>query len=120
MSERRQEKMGWIGGWLGGFIWVFILSIVFFVQAKTLHATIGILITAAGCASILFLSPWRHPQTPYRTLMIPIYLLFVAAIAWGVWSTEDLGKMGISWWTALVLLPALMPLWTTGNRRWEE
>ncbi len=28
MSDRRQEKIGWIGGWFGGFIWVLILSVV--------------------------------------------------------------------------------------------
>jgi phosphatidylserine synthase len=121
MPVRKQEKVGWIGGWLGGFIWVLILSIVFFVQGKALHAWVGVVITCVASASIVFLSPWRFPKTQYRTLMMPIYVLFFLAIAWGVWSMGDPRQMGInSWWSALVLMPILIPLWTAGNRRWDE
>lgn len=121
MSERTQEKLGWVGGWLGGFIWVLILSIVFFVQGKTLQAGIGLLITCSACATILAFSPWRYPRTTYRLLMVPIYMLFFAAMGWGVWSFGDARQMGInSWWSLLLLLPITLPLWTVGNRRWEN
>jgi len=121
MADRRQEKIGWIGGWLGGFIWVLILSVMFFVQGKTMQAWVGMLITGGGLATILFFSPWRHPQVLYRLLMTPIYLLFFVAIAWGVWALGDLRLMGInSWWASLILLPILTPLWTVGKRRWDE
>ena len=121
MHVRRQEQIGWIGGWLGGFCWVLILSIVLFVQGKTIQAGIGLLITCVAGVTIVFLSPWRHPRTRYRRLMVPIYVLFLAAVAWGVWSLGDPRQMGIhSWWSLLLLLPVLMPLWTAGNRRWED
>lgn len=121
MQERSQEKFGWIGGWLGGFIWVFILSVLFLVQGKAAQAAIGIVITCLACAVIVFLSPWRNPRTPYRKLMVPIYLLFLVALAWGVWSFGDLRQMGInSWWAVLILLPVLVPFWTVGSRRWDD
>ena len=121
MGERRQEQVGWIGGWLGGFVWGLILSILFFVQGKVMQAAIGLLITCIACAAIISLSPWRHPQIRYRRLMVPIYVLFLVAVAWGVWALGDLGQMGInSWWAVLILLPVLTPLWTVGNRCWND
>lgn len=121
MSERKQEKVGWIGGWSGGFVWVVILSVVLLVQERTLEAVTGLLIAGLSFLAILLLVPWRHPQTPYRLLMLPIYLLFMVAIAWGVWSWGGWQEMGVtSWWSALILLPALLPFWTVGNRRWVD
>ncbi len=121
MSDRRQEKIGWIGGWLGGFIWVLILAVVLLVQGKTLQAWIGLLITCGACTVVLFFSPWRYPRVLYRLLMTPIYILLFLAIAWGVWALGDLRQMGInSWWSALILLPILIPLWTVGKRQWES
>ena len=121
MSSRKQEQIGWVCGWLGGFVWVFIQSIVFLVQGRVIQAGIGLLVFCAALAAILLLSPWRHPQTRYRTLMVPIYLLVFAAVAWGAWSLGGLRQIGIhSWWSTLTLLPALLPLWITGGRRWRD
>ena len=81
MSERRQEKIGWIVGWLGGFIWVVILSIVLLVKGHAIEAGAGLLVASLACITIVLLSPWRHPRTRYRLLMAPIYLfLFVAGM----------------------------------------
>lgn len=119
MSDRKQEKVGWILGWSGGFIWVLILSVIFFVQGRMLQGCIGMLITSTAFVVILFFSPWRHPHSQYRALMAPIYILFLLAIIWGVWSSDDAYKMGFnSWWSALILLPVLIPFWTVGGRRW--
>jgi hypothetical protein len=121
MSERKQEKIGWVGGWLGGFIWVVILSVVLLFQGHNLEAGIGLLIAGISSAAILLFAPWRHPQTPYRRLMLPIYLLIMAAVGWAVWSWGGWREMGVtSWWSALILLPVLLPFWTVGNRRWED
>jgi len=121
MSRRKQERIGWIGGWLGGFVWVLILSVMFLVQGRIFQAGVGLLIGCAACVTVVYLAPWRHPQTRYRKLMLPIYLLILVAVAWGVWSLVDLRQLGInSWWTMLVLLPALIPLWTAGDRRWSD
>jgi hypothetical protein len=81
VSERRQEKIGWIVGWLGGFIWVVILSIVLLVKGHAIEAGAGILVASLACITIVLLSPWRHPRARYRLLMAPIYLfLFVAGM----------------------------------------
>lgn len=121
MNDRKQEKIGWIVGWLGGFIWVLILSIIFFVQGKIMHAWLGLLVTCIAIVVILFFSPWRHPRVLYRLLMAPIYSLFFMAVAWGVWALGDIRLLGInSWWAILILLPILTPFWTVGNRRWDD
>lgn len=121
MKSRQQEKLGWTLGWLGGFVWVPILSLIFLFDHRTVEAGIGLLITAAAGAAIVWLAPWRHPQTRYRVLMVPIYLMFAAAIGWGVWSIDDPQQMGInSGWSALVLLPCLLPFWVVGARRWND
>ena len=121
MNDRRQEQIGWLGGWLGGFVWVLILSVVFFVQGKTIQAAVGLLICCAAVGAIVFLSPWRHPRAPYRMLMVPIYGLFLSAMAWGAWSFGGIRQMGFnSWWSVLILLPVLLPFWIVGRRRWED
>ncbi len=121
VSERKQEKIGWIAGWLGGFIWVVILSIVLLVKGYAIEAGAGVLVASVACITIVLLSPWRHPQTRYRLLMVPIYLLFFVAVGWGAWSWGGWQQMGISsWWSALILLPILIPFWTVGNRRWDD
>ena len=52
--------------------------------------------------------------------MTPVYLLFVGSLAWGIWVSADLHRMLFgNPWSWLVLLPALLPWWTVGNRRWE-
>lgn len=121
MSERKSEKMGWIGGWLGGFVSVPILSVVQLVGGRTLQAMIGLLITAAACTAILAFAPWKHPGTSYRRLMLPIYLLFFGAVGWGIWSLGSPREMGLnSWWSLLQLAPVMLPLWFAWNRRWQD
>ena len=121
MTERRQERIGWIGGWLGGFVWVVILAIVFAVQGRMIEAVIGLAIAAVACATIVVAAPWRFPKTQYRLLMVPIYVLFFAAVAWGGWVLGDLRQLGINgWWGLLIVLPILIPLWTVGNQRWAD
>ncbi len=121
MKERKQQKIGWTGGWFGGFVWVLILAIVFLVQGKVMQAIIGLLITAAALAAILYFSPWRHPRVSYRLLMLPIYALFLVSLGWGIWAAGGLQQLGFtSGWSALILLPVLIPLWTVGDRKWDS
>lgn len=121
MNKRKGERIGWVGGWLGGFVWVLILSAELVVRGETLPAIIGLLICAAGSSAIVFLAPWRHPRTSYRLLLIPIYVLFFCSVGWGVWALGGPRQMGINgWWSLLLLMPILMPLWIVGDRRWED
>lgn len=121
MRDRRQEMLGWKYGWLGGFVWVLILSVVFFVQGKVLPAVAGLVITSGAWAAVTSFSPWRHPHTSYRRLMVPIYLLIVIALVWGVWALGDLRQLGLNGpWGFLILMPAMIPLWTVGKRKWTD
>jgi len=121
MAGRRQEKLGWIGGWLGGFVWVAILAVVFLVQGRWLAGIVGLAVAVVACAAVLLTAPWRHPGTPYRVLLIPIYVLFFGAVGWGIWAMGDPRQLGLNgWWSLLLVLPILTPLWTVGGRRWED
>jgi len=121
MSTRKQEKLGWTVGWLGGFVWVLILSVIFLVQGRMPRAVIGLVIGGASIATIFLASPWRHPDTTYRRLMIPIYIGFFVAVAWAVWASDDPRTLGIrSWWALFLLLPLLTPVWAAGRRRWND
>ena len=98
-----------------------ILSLVLLAKGQTMEAVLGLLVVVLACAAIVYFSPWRHPQTQYRRLLIPIYILLLLAIGWGVWAFGGPNQMGInSWWAVLILLPVLGPIWTVGNRRWED
>lgn len=119
MSERKQEKLGWVGGWLGGFVWVFILSIISLVRGEILQALLGLVIVGGASTCVFIFSPWRYPEIQYRVLMLPIYTLLFLAMIWGVWASGGLSQLGInSWWSIFFLLPILIPFWTLGNRRW--
>lgn len=120
-ATRSGERNGWLFGWSGGFLWVLILAIVDVVRGKPLEAATGILIVCAAGAAIVWLAPWRHPETSYRRLMIPIYLLFAIAIVWGAWTAGGFRQLGFnSWFSLFLLLPLTLPLWTTGSRRWKD
>jgi hypothetical protein len=120
MAHRSGEKFGWIGGWLGGFIWVVILSVIFLVLGKTTQCVIGLALFCAAVVCIVASAPWRHPDTRYWKLMIPVYVVFFGSIAWMVWSYRGLDSLGLNWWNAFLLLPLLMPFWTAGRRRWSD
>ena len=121
MSERMQEKMGWIGGWSGGFIWVVILAALLVHRGQLVDALTGFIIGGVAGLVIFFTAPWRHPGTPYRILMTPIYLLLLVAVGWGIVTFGGPELFGFtSWWSLLILFPALLPLWTVGNRRWDD
>lgn len=120
-NSRKQEKIGWIGGWGGGFIWVLILSLVSLVRGRVTEAVIGLLICCAAGAAIAFFAPWRHPRRTYRVLMLPIYAVLLAALAWAAWSMDGLRSLGINnGWGLFILLPVLLPLWIAGPRRWAD
>ena len=118
--KRNGEKLGWIGGWSGGFIWVVILSIVMLVQAKSTQGGLGLAL--AGLAGILIMvtAPWKHPDTPYWKLMLPVYVMFAACLVWAAWSYGGLEGLGINRWNTFIILPILIPFGTVGRKRWND
>jgi hypothetical protein len=121
VDERRAgERFGWVGGWLGGFIWVAILSAVFAVQGRFAAAGVGLLLVCLSVATVLLGAPWRHPDTPYWKLMLPVYATLLAALAWLFWLWDGPEYLGLTHWHLLLLVPLLMPFKTVGRRRWRE
>lgn len=105
---------------MGGFVWVAILSVVFLVKGQPLQAGAGLLLVGAAWASVTALAPWKHPGTPYWKLMLGPYALFLASATWAIWSFGGLGAAGLGGWSLLGLLPLLLPLALSGNRRWRD
>lgn len=119
-DPRRGEKLGWTLGWTGGFVWVAVLAAVAAAKGDGANAAIGALITAIALGAIAALAPWRHPRRPYWQLLVPIYLLFGAAIFWAVRASGGAAQAGLRGTSLLVVLPILLPFFVAGRRRWID
>lgn len=119
-SPRRGEKLGWTLGWTGGFLWVAVLAAVAAANGDGTNAAIGALISAVAIAAIVGLAPWRHPRRPHWQLLVPIYLLFAAAILWAVRASGGAAQAGFRGSSLLVFLPILLPFFVAGRRRWID
>ena len=80
----------------------------------------GLALFAVAILLILFLAPWKHPETKYWKLMLPIYAIFVISACLSVWFMGGLGSTGLNWWTAVYMTPILIPFVTVGPRRWND
>ena len=118
-KDRKGEKFGWIGGWLGGFVWVVILSVIALVQGKMVQGILGLVITGIGVAAILWSAPWRHPDTPYWKLMLPVYVAFFGAVGWASRAGGGPKALGLNGFSVFLVLPLLIPFATAGGRRWS-
>jgi hypothetical protein len=120
MNTRRGERIGWIGGWCGGFVWLVLLGILWIVQGRLVPGAAALGMAALGVFVILDRRPWCHPNIPMWRLMIPIYVVFLASLVVFVRFGGGFERMGLSPWSAFLLLPVLSPLWTAGQRRWRD
>jgi hypothetical protein len=120
MANRAGEKFGWIGGWLGGFLWVVIMSVVFVAQQKPIQGVIGLVVAGVAVVAITTCAPWKHVNTPYWKLMLPVYATFAGSIIWALWSVGGASGLGLNWWSAFLVLPLLIPFGTVGKRRWSD
>jgi len=118
--NRKGERIGWIGGWLGGFIWVGLLSAVWIFQNRSSNGILGIALFIIAIILIIALAPWRHPNTKYWKLMLPIYLLFLISIAVVIYLYAGLRNGGLSWISFSWLIPSLIPFVIIGNRKWNS
>jgi hypothetical protein len=119
-DPRRGEKLGWTLGWAGGFLWVAVLAVVAAAKGDGANAAIGALIAAAAFAAIAGLAPWRHPARPYWQLLVPVYLLFAAAVVWAIRAAGGAAQAGFGDASLFVLLPILLPFFFAGRRRWSD
>ncbi|MCU0237026.1 MAG: hypothetical protein MUC72_08080 [Acidobacteria bacterium] len=119
MEGRRGEKIGWTGGWLGSFLWVLVLSVMFLFQGRRTEGIVGVVLVGLGAYYIHSCAPWRSPGTSYWKLMLRVYAVLLASVAWAIWSFGGWEATGLKWWNLLWLLPVLMPLLTIGRRTWD-
>ena len=117
--SRKGEKIGWIGGWHGGFIWLGVLSVLWLFQNRIGEGIIGIAIFMVASIAIILTAPWKHPNTRYWKLMLPIYFLFCVSIAFYIYSYGGLEGTGLKWTSFFWVIPCLIPFLTTGGRNWK-
>jgi len=118
--NRKGEKIGWIGGWFGGFVWLGLLSVVWIFQNKISNGIIGIMVFIVAILAIIVAAPWKHPNTKYWKLMLPIYLLFFISIFLCIYLYGGLDSIGLKWTSFFWIVPCLIPLVTSGNRKWSS
>lgn len=118
MRHRRGEKIGWLVGWTGGFAWLAILSVLWLFQGKTLHAAAGIGSVMIGGMLVLSLAPWKHPETKYWKLMLPLYGVLMGAVAVVIRLEGGIERLGLGGWSLMACLPLFLPFLTAGGRTW--
>lgn len=120
LMKRRGEKFGWIGGWFGGFVWLGLLSVIWLFQNKIIEGIIGLAVFIVAFIVISMTVPWKHPNTRYWKLMLPIYTLFFCSIVLSIYLYGGLEIIGLNWTSIFLVIPGLIPLVTTGNRTWNS
>jgi hypothetical protein len=118
--NRKGEKIGWVGGWLGGFIWLVLLSVVWIVQNKITNGALGISLFTVAVILIFGFAPWKHPNTKYWKLMLPIYSLFFISISLCIYLYGGLKSVGLNWMSFFWIIPCLIPFVAMGNRKWKS
>ncbi len=118
VRHRRGEKIGWLVGWTGGFAWLAILSVFWLFQGETLHAAAGIGFVMIGGVSVLGLAPWKHPETKYWKLMLPLYGVLMGAAALVIRLEGGIERIGLDGWSLMAFLPLFLPFLTAGGRTW--
>ena len=118
--NRKGEKIGWIGGWHGGFIWLGLLAIVWLFQNKTYDGVIGITIFIVASITIVMTAPWKHPNTRYWKLMLPIYFLLLVSVIFSIYVYGGFENSGLNWASLGGIASVFVPLFAIGSRRWNN
>jgi len=120
MTNRKGEKAGWIFGWLGGFLWAAVFAALFLLRGRTVEGVVGLALFALAAFFVFAFAPWRYPARKLRTLMIPLYLVFFASVAWVINAYGGLKESGLGWWNLFLFIPILIPLGVMGGRKWGD
>ena len=118
--KRRGEKLGWIGGWFGSFVWLSLLSAIWLFQNKISEGMIGLAAFILAILVISMTAPWKHPNTKYWKLMLPIYSLFICSIILSIYLYGGLEVIGLKWTSFFWVIPGFIPFVTTGSRTWNS
>jgi len=120
VKSRTGEKWGWTAGWIGSFFWLILLSLVRLYQGRLLDASVGIALVALTVGLIIWLAPWRHPDTKYWILFSPLIGIFVLFVAVFLWLEGGFEAAGFSQPSLLLLWMLIIPFVTAGNRKWRD
>lgn len=120
MESRRGEKLGWIVGWVGSFLWVVALAGVRLGHGDLANAAAGLALAMLAGGAIFLFAPWKHPAVPFWRLMLPLYGLMAAAVAWAIFAFGGSRALRLDGFEALWIVPLLLPLLTVGARCWKD
>jgi len=121
MKERRSwEKLVWTGSWLGSLTWLPLLA--FIIWSRHGMNTYSLLVFSLALLAVflvILLAPWKHPDTSYWKLMLPLYLVIMLGILFTLFFFKAV--LGLQ---TLILLPGifplLLPLLIIGKRTWSD
>jgi len=119
-TTRRGEALGWLIGWLGSLAWLVALAWLLTARGAWLMGAAGGALFVLGLTLTWRLAPWRHPETPYWRLLLPLYLPLGVGVTWAIAASGGWASSGLSGWEALWCVPLLSPLFTIGARRWQD
>ena len=104
LMKRRGEKLGWLGGWFGGFVWLGLLSAIWLFQNKISEGIIGLAVFIIAIIVISMTTPWKHPNTKYWKLMLPIYSLLTCSIVLYIYLSGGLEIIGLKWTSIFLVI----------------
>ncbi|MFH1147909.1 MAG: hypothetical protein V1736_09420 [Pseudomonadota bacterium] len=90
---------------MGSSLWLFLLAILQLFKGKSAEDALGIGLFVISISLIFHLAPWRHPETKYWKLMLPILSVLVVSAALFVRLEGGLMATGLDWWDLGWLLP---------------
>jgi hypothetical protein len=114
------RKIGWVVGWLGGFGWFGLLSAYWLFQNRLYAGMIELVLFIIAILVIKMTAPWKHTNTKYWKLMLPLYFLFFSSYILSVYLSDGIEYLGLNWTTISPVIPALIPLFIIGNRTWDS
>jgi len=120
MTERRGERIGWLGGWAGSFLWLLALSIILLAQGNILAGVAGLVMYLLAMAALVLVTPWRFPATSYWLLMLPLLLLLLAGVVLMYFVYLDASQGAVPLWSLSWVLLLFLPLLTMGRRTWQQ
>lgn len=118
-ATRRGEALGWLLGWLGSLSWILALALWLTAHGAPWLGAVGGILFKLGLLLTWWLAPWRHPDTPYWRLLLPLYALLAAAVVWAISASGGWTASRLSYWEMLWLVPLFLPLVMLGKQRWH-
>jgi threonine/homoserine efflux transporter RhtA len=89
-------------------------------QNKISEGIIGLAVFIIAIIVISMTAPWKHPNTKYWKLMLPIYSLLTCSIVLYIYLSGGLEIIGLKWTSIFLVIPGFIPLLTAGNRTWNS